>query len=484
MSGARYDLLVVGGGPAGLAAARTAADHGLSVVVVDERPTLGGQIYKQFGRGFVVGDESKLGRDYHAGRKLIEAAHVPNATLLTGSAVVAIRDREVVVAPGEGPVFTVTAERILIAPGAHDRPVVFPGWTLPGVITAGAAQTLVKTQRVLPGERIVLAGSGPLALAFPAQLARYGARIVAALEAGPAPSVRDVGRILARAPGNAHLLRDAAGYRLSLLRHRVPLSYRRVVVRAIGEGRVQHVVHARVDADWRPLPGTEETVDADTLCLGYGFVPSVELLRLVGCAFDFDESLGGMVVRLDEWMRTSSPNVFSAGDGAGVEGVYVAMAQGRIAATAVAVDLGRITPTEASERVRSLRRLIDRKRRFASSLARMYRVGDGIFELADADTTVCRCEEVRQSQIDSALSASADIMVVKALTRAGMGLCQGRNCQRQIAASIARRYEIDRASVALSTPRFPARPVALGAIADDSVASGKFFTPDAEPLDG
>jgi D-hydroxyproline dehydrogenase subunit alpha len=477
VSKAVYDLLVVGGGPAGLASARTASDHGLSVVVIDERPTLGGQIYKQFGRGFVPGDPRKLGRDYRAGRALIDSAQSRGVTLMTDTSAVAIRDLDVEVVTGAEHATTITAQKILIAPGAHDRPVAFPGWTLPGVITAGAAQTLVKTQRVLPGSRIMFAGSGPLALAFPAQLVRYGANVVAALEAGPAPTIADLAGLALAARGNVHLLRDAAGYRATLLRHRVPLQYRRIVVRAIGTTRVERVVHAQADADWRPIAGTEQTVEADTLCIGYGFIPSVELLRLAGCGFDFDENLGGLVVRLDDWMRTTTPHVYSAGDGAGVEGVYVAMAQGRIAATAAAADLGRLSADAAAAYVAPLRKAVQRKRRFASSLTRMYSVGDGVFELADAETVVCRCEEVRQGDIDAALATSPDLMVAKNLTRAGMGMCQGRNCQRHIAATIARQRGVDRSTIPLSTPRFPVRPIALGAIADDQVTVEKFFTP-------
>src|SRR6185295_17864439 len=117
------------------------------------------------------------------------------------------------------------------------------------------------------------------------------------------PSPRDVARIAGAARGNAGLLRDAVRYRAGLARGRVPLRYRRAVVRAEGEGRVEAVVHARCDAEWRPVPGTEERIEVDTLCVGYGFFPSVELLRVAGCAFRYDEDLGGPVVVVDEWQR-------------------------------------------------------------------------------------------------------------------------------------------------------------------------------------
>ena len=463
-----YDLLVVGGGPAGLAAAIEASSAGLAVGLVDERPTLGGQIYKQLGLGFRVVRPSSLGRDYLRGRALIAAAETSGARLLTSTSAVAVRDGEVVVVADGEHARKVVARRILVAPGAHDRPVVFPGWTLPGVLTAGAAQTIVKTQRVLPGERIVFAGSGPLALAFPAQLHHYGANVLLALEAGHRPGVRDLLRLAAAAPGNVSLLRDAGVYRSQLLRARVPLRYSRIVVRAEGAGRVEQVVHAAVDADWRVIEGTEERVEADTLCVGYGLFPSVELLRLAGCDLAYDEDRGGPVV-VDEWMRTTVAGISAAGDGAGVAGSYVAIDEGRLAALGAALDLDAVAPETVRERAKPIRARLLRKQAFGRALRPLHSVGTGIYALATDETVVCRCEEVTKAELDEAIAASPDLNVVKGFTRAGMGLCQGKSCQRQIAALIARRHRLPLASVPLATPRSPVRPVPLGAVADETV---------------
>jgi NADPH-dependent 2,4-dienoyl-CoA reductase/sulfur reductase-like enzyme len=471
----RYDLLVIGGGPAGLAAGAVAADAGLDVGMVDERPTFGGQIYKQFGAGFRVRDAAALGRDYRRGRELIEAAERSGARLLPRTSAVSIVDDVVHLVEDGERARSVGARRILMAPGAHDRPVVFPGWTLPGVITAGGAQALVKTQRIVPGGQIVFAGSGPLALAFPAQLRHYGANVVLVLEAGPAPGPRALLRLAAAAPGNTELLRDAAAYRSALLRARTPLRYRRIVVRAEGHDRVEVVVHAAVDADWRVVPGTEERISADVLCVGYGFFPSVELLRLAGCEFGYDENAGGPVVVRDEWMRTTAPGISAAGDGTGVAGSHVAVAEGRIAALGIALDLGKLSVDDVATRAGPIRDVLRRKQAFGEALRGLYAIGPGIYELATDETVVCRCEEVTRAQLDRAVDGSADINVVKGLTRAGMGLCQGRNCQREIAAMIARRHGRPLPSVSLSTPRFPVRPVPIGALAE-AVEDGGFFT--------
>jgi glycine/D-amino acid oxidase-like deaminating enzyme len=483
-----YDVLIVGGGPAGMAAASTAADAGLDTVLIDERPTLGGQVYKQPGPGMRVTDPREMGRQYRAGRALIDEVEASSAAVRLRTSVVDLEpdvDGWIAMVHTEGdPVESVRARRVIVAAGAHDRPVVFPGWTLPGVMTAGGLQTLAKTQAFIPGQRTVFAGSGPVALAFPAQLAGYGANIVTALEAGPAPSPVDLAKIALAAPGNVGLLMDAAKYQSSLIAHRIPLRYGRMVVRAEGDGRVERVVHARVDANWRVVPGTEETVEADVLCLGYGFTPSAELLRLAGCEFDTVEDLGGAVVRKDEWCRTDVTGVYAAGDGAGVEGSAVAADEGRIAAFAVAQDAGLRAPEATAAAARPLVRRVARRRALTKATQRMYGVGDGVFRLADAETTVCRCEGVAQAEVRAAVETAPDVSAVKALTRAGMGPCQGRMCGRHIAAMIAEQSGVSVADVAPATPRMPVRPVGIGSIADaDVVDPGLFQAKDDAPIE-
>jgi hypothetical protein len=332
---------------------------------------------------------------------------------------------------------------------------------------------------VLPGSKIFFAGSGPLALAFPAQLSGYGANIIGITEAAPRPGIFKSIRIALSVVGNFDLLRDAAKYQFHLISNRIPMRYRSIIVSANGSDRVESVTYAKVDKNWRIIPGSEKTVEADALCIGYGFFPSVELFRLLGCELAYEESRGGAVVKLDNWGATSVANVFGAGDGTGISGSYVAIARGRLAALKIAAELGKISEKSLTSLASGYQKTFTRRVKFQSAINKAYEIKDGIYELADNQTVICRCESVKLESILPSLESTIDPSVVKAYTRCGMGLCQGRNCQRQISALIAQKHGIPISQITQATPRFPTKPIKLGQIADASIRDEKYFV-DAE----
>ena len=470
-----FDLVIVGGGPAGIAAATTAGNHGIKVLLIDERTTLGGQIYKRVGPGFQVKKSIKLGADYLRGEKLIDSLNATNVEIRTETTVFSIEDSQVIITTSDNQYECITYRKILITPGAYDRPVVFPGWTLPGVITAGAAQSLVKTQRVLPGARIFFAGSGPLALAFPAQLSKMGANIVGIIEAAPRPGLGKSLKIARSLRGNFDLIQDAIAYQFHLVKSRIKIGYGRIIIKANGTDKLESITFARVDKNWNPIPGTEKTVIADTLCIGYGFFPSVELFKLLNCQMSYDENRGGTMVKLDEWGATSAPNVFGAGDGTGVWGSYVAMLNGQLAALKVVQQLDVISEEILLELSKKIRQTVNRRKKFQKAISNAYAMKPGIYNLASDETIICRCESIPLKDLSPIINSTSDFSVVKAYSRCGMGLCQGRNCQRQIAALIAAKHSLDIGSIPGITPRFPAKPVLLGQIADDSIRDEKYF---------
>jgi thioredoxin reductase/bacterioferritin-associated ferredoxin len=465
------ELVILGAGPGGLAAAIEASRAGASVTLLDENPKPGGQIYRQFHEGFRLTDPRILGHDYVRGLKLLEefkSVH-DRVVLLDGALVWGIfNGNEVAFYHGENS-YSVRYKKLIIAAGAYDRPVPFPGWTLPGVFTAGGAQTLVKTQRVLPGEKFLLAGTGPLQLALATQIADAGGRVEAIAEAG---HVENWFKLVASALGQWQLLSDALRYLWGIRKARIPLWRNHTIVEARGDGQVEEAVVAQVDGDWRPMGGTRKTLKVDTICVGYGFVPSVELTRLAGCEHRYEPRLGGWIPVRDHNMETSVPGVYAVGDCTGVAGSLVAVEEGRIAGISAGRSLGHLSAEDARKSTEPCRRRLGGLMRLRGVLDEVSVPRPGLFELAKDDTIVCRCEEITLGQIKEALAEGAfaedatDMRGVKRTTRMGMGPCQGRMCTPAIQEIIAREKKLLPERIGPLNPRPPVKPVPLKALAE------------------
>lgn len=458
-------LLVIGGGPAGMAAAIEASRAGLACTILDDGPRLGGQIYRQPPYGFRVRNAEALGRDYLRGEALRAELGAVGERIeaRANTTVLGIWGREVTCVAGET-ARTVPFERLVIATGAYDRPVPFPGWTLPGVMTAGGAQSVVKTMHVRPGRRAVVAGTGPLLLVVANQLHKVGAEVVAILEAGrPSCSPRTFVKVW-RETG---LLRDAWDYWRGLRRAGIPILFNHTVFQAHGEHEVEAVTFGPVDPDsWRPTHERAQTVEADLCVVGFGFVPNTELTELAGCRHKYVHDVGGWIPVRTSRMETTVPGIFAVGDGAGVAGALVAIEEGRVAGITAAEQAGLLRSAEADrrrapsfERLRSLSRV-------RHVLDEMSRIRPGLSELATPDTLACRCEEVAIADVGGALQQGArDLQAIKLLTRLGMGPCQGRNCGPSMALHVARALGCSPVEAGRVNPRPPVKPVTVGAFA-------------------
>lgn len=485
-------VVIIGAGPAGLAAAEHALRSGARVTVLDQSDAPGGQYHRGMhgrphgfeglldrcewwpestvwaleaaagDRGGVAAGAAALGGPGAGGRGAVEAgppgvaagggvaagaatfggpgagardlaeAGQPGALVSGGAAAVAEsgggegaaeagrpRGRlrlHVLRGPADGSARTrhvLEPDALILATGAHDRTLPFPGWQLPGVFTAGAAQALAKGERVAVGRRVLVAGAGPFLLPVAESLLAVGATVVGVLEANLASTILKGWGLHVRKTG------ELARYVATLARHRVPYHFGRVVVEARGDDRVREVVTARVRADWSVVPGTERTYAVDAVCVGHGFTPQPELAVAAGCVLD------GGFVRTDESQRTGVENVFAAGEITGIGGADAARAEGAVAGCVAAG--GTPGPDLLRER--------DRTRDFARRLGKAHPIGAAWPGWLRDDTIVCRCEETSYGELKAAADdvAKPGPHALKLGTRAGLGPCQSRICGPTVA---------------------------------------------------
>jgi thioredoxin reductase/bacterioferritin-associated ferredoxin len=463
----QVQVAVVGGGPAGLSAAVAASRAGASVLVIDENRQAGGQIYRRPPPEFQIVDEAALGDDFADGESLLREFQAQSQRIETwqDSVVWSVFDSTTLAVSRDGNLALVGAEKIIVATGAYDRPVPFPGWTLPGVMTAGGAQAMLKSQRVIPGRRILLAGTGPLLLVVAAQMLEAGAEIAAVVEAGDQSGIWRRGLTLLR---QMKLVRKGLDYRRRLSRAGVPLLERHVITEILGDDSVESAVVSEVDDQWHPIAGRSQSFDVDVVCVGYGFVPQVWLLGMLGCELQYDPMVGGWIPSRDDQMQTSREGIFAAGDGAGVAGVMAAASEGALAGLHSSVQLGLISSNEAGRQAERPRAQLNNLRGFRHVLDEISLIRPGLYAQIREDTIVCRCEDVTAGKIrEAAYSGALRANDIKKRTRLGMGYCQGAICNPALAAMLSREFDVPIEQIGPMTARPPGRPVPMSLLLHD-----------------
>ncbi|WP_418317206.1 FAD-dependent oxidoreductase [Piscinibacter sakaiensis] len=453
----QVDVVVIGAGPAGMSAAIAASDAGASVVLLDEQATPGGQIY----RAVTESDPQRLallGPDYAAGGDLAKAFAASGARYERGVAVWEVTREHRVNGMQNGGVRAWQAKRVVLATGAMERPFPIPGWTLPGVMTAGAAQILLKTTQAVPQDGLVLAGCGPLLYLLGWQYLRAGVKIRAIVDtterADYLRAARHAGGALRGWPMLAKGLKLMAALRAA----KIPFHSGASDLAVEGSERAQALRFK--------IGGREQRIDADVVLLHQGVVPNTQISWSLRAEHDWDDEQLCWRPQTSAWYELSTPGIFIAGDGAGIGGALAAATQGRLAGLEVARQCDHIDEAQRDRLAAPLRQELSGQLAIRPFLDALYRPKHRV----PADSvTVCRCEEVTAGDIRAHVDLGCSgPNQAKAFGRCGMGPCQGRMCGLTVTEVIADARKVAPAEVGYYRIRPPIKPVTLGGLARES----------------
>lgn len=454
----KFDVVVVGAGPAGMSAAILMSRYGLSVMVFDEQPAPGGQIWRsvenlastQIGR--LLGKEFQLGADLVARFRACDAVYEPFTQVWQ------IEPGWRVLTKRNGQVDTVIADHVVLATGAQERPAPFPGWELPGVLTVGAAQILLKTSHQVPSQPVWVAGHGPLPFLYMAQLLRAGGEIAGWLDTTPPGGWRRALPWAGSALLDLRELLKGAGWIHQIRRSGVRRVRNVTSFSASGDGRLEEVEFTQSD-------GMSSRVKASVLLSHQGVVPSIHVTQALGCSHRWSEAQACLAPVLDEWGQSSLEGVFVAGDGAGIGGAKVACIRGELVGLRIAQYGNKISPKAVKKEAGLLRKQLQKRLRLRPMLDALYPPRPGNSSPTD-NTIVCRCEELTAGEIRAACASGASgLDHIKALTRAGMGPCQGRQCAYTVANILSSVQDRDVSGIGFYKVRPPLKPLTLGELA-------------------
>ncbi len=452
-----YSLVIIGAGPAGLSAAVVAAEHGLDVALLDEQGTPGGQIYRAMES---IPDERAelLGTEYQHGRKLVSALRGSSVDYFPDTQVWSLSCKREIGLLRDNTPCMITADQVLLASGAVERPLPFPGWTLPGVMNAGAGQILFKAHGIVPADGVVLSGSGPLLLLLAWQYLHAGVKIKAVLDLTPMHNHLRALPHLPRALLAGHYLIKGMLYKKDLKQAGISTLHNVSDLHANGKQQLESVSFQH--------KGQQHTIENDLLLTHFGVTPHIHLSQSAGCRHSWDKSQQCWRPQLDNWGNSSINGILIAGDGAGIGGARTAEHAGRLAALQVLYALGRIQKNERKRLARNDKKWMREEQHIRPFLEAFFHIPGKLLSVPDDSTMVCRCEEVTAGEIRKAVAdGHGDSNQVKFLTRCGMGPCQGRQCAEAVAHIVTTASGKSMTQSGLYRGRPPVTPLTLGQLA-------------------
>jgi thioredoxin reductase len=459
-----YDVIIIGAGPAGMGAADELAGHDLRIVVLDEQAQAGGQIYRRPLPEFQ--DEGSRNSRVDKATRHRDIDWVFRAQVW--GIFPKMQDGKTSSSPEEAELFEICMEgkrsllarRIILATGAYDRLVAFPGWQSPGVMSAGGIQLLLKSQGMLAGERIALAGSHPFLLIVAQQILKNGGQVTGITFAQPFPRIGDLIRYGVQSLKRVKKIKELLSALWMIRKANVPITYGRVPIQFQGNAEVQEATFAKVTDQHRVSPDDETKVECDVLGLCFGFNASSELARQVGCGMEYNLHKGGWIAKHNEVMQSTLPRVYVAGEITGVGGAELSELEGRLAGCGVLA-------TSGAEQPAKIKKLMKAKKSwtgFADLLNEATALEPSVYRdlLRDPQTYICKCEQVTAGVVTETLEQHPyleTMNTIKLYTRCGMGLCQGRYCENTLAAFL---HDPGKAvEVGSFTARNPVKPVSI-----------------------
>ena len=459
-----YDVVIVGAGPSGIGAAVVLAEYSLKVLLIDENNQIGGQIwrqpvYKPAGR-FKGPQPPGLQMDLSAAT----GTNKNNLQIITPACVLGVfPEKHLLLSTSEESVKEIRARRIIFATGAREKVRPFKGWTLPGVMTLGAAQILLKYYGVLASSKILIAGAGPLVYLLSSQIIGAGGKVTTVLDRSSSATMLNAMWVMA---GQLPKIGEGLLAMGRLIKKRVPLKHPMQVVEVKGQDKLEEVIAAKIAPDGTTVPGSQQRYETQLLACGNGFIPNIELPQLAGCDLTYAADMGGWIVKADASMETSVSGVFAAGEITGIAGGDKALVEGQLAALSILNQFGKLNSKKDRSRQAALLTKRKRCRRFGAFLNHQWAIHPREWAGIDDATIICRCEDITmgtiRSWIQEGFTSAPDL---KKATRCGMGNCQGRTCAPLIYDILAAYSVAGKQGPHPLSVRTPVKPIPLGDLA-------------------